>query len=149
MTTLQLRANVESAPKPRNDAYTGLLFISFVALVTSSILLFLDYNQYGGKTPPKLNIPALGQSPIPTVPGAYTSEEFVMPWGELFLKGLRLSMGIGNIQSVFDETISLIGAGQLKPGKLFTHQLGLSEAAEAYRLMDKREALKVVLDPAR
>src|SRR5260221_238030 len=60
----------ESAPRPRNDAYTGLLFISFVALVTSSILLFLDYIQYGGKTVPRLAIPDLGKSPIPAVPGA-------------------------------------------------------------------------------
>src|SRR5262249_57569212 len=64
----------EPGMKPRNDAYTGLLFISFLALVVSSILLFLDNNQYGGKTPPKLNIPALGQSPVPGVPAAPVSE---------------------------------------------------------------------------
>src|SRR5262245_44615281 len=60
----------ESGMKPRNDAYTGLLFSSFLALAVSSILLFLDKNQYGANTPPKLNIPALGQSPVPGVPGA-------------------------------------------------------------------------------
>src|SRR5258708_16922080 len=69
----------ESAPKPRNDAYTGLLFISFVALVTSSILLFVDFKQYGDKTPPKLNIPALGQSQVPAVPGAPAPDEPAAP----------------------------------------------------------------------
>ena len=51
------------APKARNDAYTGLLFISFLALVVSSILLFLDYNQYGSATPPKVSIPGASQAP--------------------------------------------------------------------------------------
>ncbi|MFL5338726.1 MAG: hypothetical protein ACJ8F7_01050 [Gemmataceae bacterium] len=54
------------APKARNDAYTGLLFISFLALVVSSILLFLDYNQYGSATPPKVSIP--GASAAPNIP---------------------------------------------------------------------------------
>src|SRR5436305_13541760 len=61
---------VRETAKPRNDAYTGLLFISCVALVGSSILLYLDYSQYGGKTPPKLSIPNLAASAIPAVPGA-------------------------------------------------------------------------------
>ena len=56
--------------KPRNDAYTGLLFISFLALVTSSILLFLDYNQYGSAKPPKFTMPAAGSSAVTPVGGA-------------------------------------------------------------------------------
>jgi hypothetical protein len=37
--------------RPKNDAYTGLLFISFLALVASCVLLYLDYNQYGTLAP--------------------------------------------------------------------------------------------------
>lgn len=59
----------EAAPKPRNDAYTGLLLISFLALVTSSILLYLDYNQYGTTTAPKVSIPAPGSSTVSPTPG--------------------------------------------------------------------------------
>jgi len=36
-----------------NDAYTGLLAISLIALLVGSLLLFLDYSQHSG-TPPKL-----------------------------------------------------------------------------------------------
>ena len=61
------RARVQPAAKPRNDAYTGLLFISFLALVISSILLFLDYNQYGTTNPPKPSLAQPGTS-TPFIP---------------------------------------------------------------------------------
>jgi len=38
-----------------NDAYTGMLAISLVALIAGSVLLFLDYSQYEGK-PNKPNL---------------------------------------------------------------------------------------------
>lgn len=37
--------------RPRNDVYTGLLAISLIAMITSCILLFLDYKQYGDTKP--------------------------------------------------------------------------------------------------
>ncbi len=61
------RVRVQPAAKPRNDAYTGLLFISFLALVISAILLFLDYNQYGTTTPPKPTLAQPGSS-TPFIP---------------------------------------------------------------------------------
>ena len=61
------RARVQPVAKPRNDAYTGLLFISFLALVISSILLFLDYNQYGTTNPPKPNLAQPGTSSPPFI----------------------------------------------------------------------------------
>jgi hypothetical protein len=39
--------------KPQNDAYTGILFISLLALIGACVLLYLDYEQYGQRTPPK------------------------------------------------------------------------------------------------
>jgi len=45
--------------KPRSDVYAGLLFASLVALLTGCALLFLDYSQYGGRTPPALTIPSV------------------------------------------------------------------------------------------
>jgi hypothetical protein len=46
--------------KPRNDAYTGILAISFLALVVACLLMLLDANELG-TPPPKLT---------PDVPGA-------------------------------------------------------------------------------
>ena len=44
-----------------NDAYTGLLAISLIALIIGSVLLFLDYSQHSG-TPPKANL-----NPVPAI----------------------------------------------------------------------------------
>jgi hypothetical protein len=36
---------------PTNDAYTGMLAISLVALIAGSVLLYLDYSQYPDRGP--------------------------------------------------------------------------------------------------
>lgn len=41
-------------PRARSDAYTGMLAISFLALVGGCVLLYLDYAQYPEKAPPAL-----------------------------------------------------------------------------------------------
>jgi hypothetical protein len=42
----------EEAAQPTNDAYTGMLAISLIALVVGALLLYLDYSQYPTKNPP-------------------------------------------------------------------------------------------------
>ena len=44
-----------------------------------------------------------------------------------------------------------IESGRMHPEDVFTHRMGLSEAAEGYRVFDAREdgVLKVLLDPTR
>ena len=41
-------------PKPRNDAYTGLLTISFVAMFIGCLLLFIDFYSFDGMSPGKV-----------------------------------------------------------------------------------------------
>lgn len=50
---------VDAGPKPRNDAYTGLLAISFLALVGGTVLMALDADELG-KPPAKLAIDVPG-----------------------------------------------------------------------------------------
>jgi type IV secretory pathway VirB10-like protein len=40
-------------PKPRNDAYTGLLTISFIAMLIGCLLLFIDWYSFEGMSPGK------------------------------------------------------------------------------------------------
>ena len=40
-----------------NDAYTGMLAISLIALLAGCALLFLDWSQYPDKEPPKVKAP--------------------------------------------------------------------------------------------
>ena len=45
------------------------------------------------------------------------------------------------------EPIDLIWNRRIDPGKVFDLELPLDEAAAAYRAMDQREAIKVLLRP--
>ena len=52
-------------PKPRNDAYTTMLFITFVSIVIGCVLMALDASEYEGSTPPAsptLTLPKLGSA---------------------------------------------------------------------------------------
>ncbi len=81
------------------------------------------------------------------IPGVYSEESIELPFGEIWFKGIKISGGAGNITRYMDETLALVAAGRLNPGRLISHRMPLSEAPEAYRLFHRREALKIVLDP--
>jgi 2-desacetyl-2-hydroxyethyl bacteriochlorophyllide A dehydrogenase len=78
--------------------------------------------------------------------GAYAGKGEV-PIGLAWLKGLTLRLGLANVIAHVDRVLGLIEAGKLDPSPLVTHRMKLEQAAEAYRLYDNREALKIVLTP--
>jgi hypothetical protein len=59
----------ERKAKPSNDAYTGMLIVSFVALLIGCGLLYLDYSQYGDKSPAKVTRDAREVGPRPSPEG--------------------------------------------------------------------------------
>ncbi len=78
--------------------------------------------------------------------GAYAGRG-ELPLGLAWLKGLSLRLGLANVIAHVDRVLAMIEAGALDPSPLVTHHMRLDEAAEAYRLYDNREALKIVLAP--
>jgi 2-desacetyl-2-hydroxyethyl bacteriochlorophyllide A dehydrogenase len=78
--------------------------------------------------------------------GAYAGRGEVL-LGLAWLKGLTLRLGLANVIAHVDRVLALIEAGKLDPAPLVTHHMKLDEAADAYALYDKREALKIVLTP--
>jgi hypothetical protein len=42
---------------PKSDVYTGLLALSLIAMMISSLLLFMDYSQYASSKAPAVSIP--------------------------------------------------------------------------------------------
>jgi hypothetical protein len=50
------RKNDETTARPVNDAYTGMLALSLIALLVGSTLLYLDYAQYPDKAPSKVSV---------------------------------------------------------------------------------------------
>ncbi|MEO6858871.1 MAG: alcohol dehydrogenase catalytic domain-containing protein [Solirubrobacteraceae bacterium] len=67
--------------------------------------------------------------------------------GLVWIKALTLKTGHANVIGHVDRVLGMLAAGTLDPAPLVTHHLPLDDAAEAYAIYDKREALKIVLTP--
>ena len=78
--------------------------------------------------------------------GAYAGRGEV-PLGLAWLKGLTIRVGLANVIAHVDRVLALMSAGVLDPSPLVTHHMPLDQAADAYALYDRREALKIVLTP--
>jgi 2-desacetyl-2-hydroxyethyl bacteriochlorophyllide A dehydrogenase len=78
--------------------------------------------------------------------GVY-AERLDLHMGIIWIKALTLKSGHANVIKHLDPVLEALDEGRLDPGPLVTHHLPLDEAEEAYRIYDKREALKIVLAP--
>jgi threonine dehydrogenase-like Zn-dependent dehydrogenase len=67
--------------------------------------------------------------------------------GLLWIKALSLGSGHANVLAHVDAVLAMMAAGVLDPTPLVTHHMPLDQAPEAYALYDRREALKIVLQP--
>jgi threonine dehydrogenase-like Zn-dependent dehydrogenase len=66
---------------------------------------------------------------------------------ELFWSLAHVHGGPAPVRRFLPELIDLIWNRQIDPGKVFDVELPLDRAAEGYRAMDRREAIKVLLRP--
>ncbi|GAB2609631.1 hypothetical protein GCM10009696_13960 [Kocuria himachalensis] len=73
------------------------------------------------------------------------SHDVSLPGQELFLSGVHLHGGPAPVRRFLPELIRLIWDREIDPGKVFDLTLPLEEAAEGYRAMDERRAIKVLL----
>ena len=64
---------------------------------------------------------------------------------ELFFSGVHLHGGPAPVRRFLPELIQLIWDRKIDPGKVFDLALPLDQAAEGYRAMDERRAIKVLL----
>ncbi|VXC02646.1 Threonine dehydrogenase and related Zn-dependent dehydrogenases [Microbacterium sp. 8M] len=69
-----------------------------------------------------------------------------LPGEELFFSGVHLHGGPAPVRRFLPELIESITRGELDAGAVFDLTLPLSEAAEGYRAMDERRAIKVLLE---
>jgi len=78
--------------------------------------------------------------------GVY-AERCELHMGLVWIKALRLCAGHANVLAHVDPVLAMMSSGLLDPSPLVTHHMGLEEAPEAYALYDRREAMKIVLQP--
>ncbi len=68
-----------------------------------------------------------------------------LPGKELFFSGVHLHGGPAPVRRFLPELIQQICEHKIYPGKVFDLELPLERAAEGYRAMDERRAIKVLL----
>jgi threonine dehydrogenase-like Zn-dependent dehydrogenase len=70
-----------------------------------------------------------------------------LPGTELFYSHVHLHGGPAPVRRFLPELIDLIWNRQIDPGRVFDLSLPLEQAAEGYRAMDERRAIKALLRP--
>ena len=66
---------------------------------------------------------------------------------QLFYSHIHLHGGPAPVRRFLPELIDMVWKGKISPGKVFDLTLPLDQVAEAYRAMDERRAIKVLLRP--
>lgn len=84
-----------------------------------------------------------------SVPGVYAGFIHGFLFGDIFEKGLTVKTGQTHVQSYLPTLIENILNGDLNPEIIISHRLSLEQAAEGYRIFDKKEdaCRKVILRP--
>jgi threonine dehydrogenase-like Zn-dependent dehydrogenase len=86
-----------------------------------------------------------------TRPGGYVGYVGVthgdLPGDELFFSHAHLHGGPAPVRRFLPQLIDLISKREIDPGKVFDLTLPLDQAAEGYRAMDERRAIKTLLCP--
>ena len=81
-----------------------------------------------------------------SVTGVY-AERAEVHMGVVWIKALTLRTGHANVIGHLDRVLAMLASGVLDPTPLVTHHMRLGDAADAYAVYDRREALKIVLSP--
>lgn len=82
-----------------------------------------------------------------SVIGAHFEPDFPLDMGRMFERELTLRVTWGHGLDDRDRILGMLAEGSLDPTPAISHRFPLAEAAEAYRVFDAREAVKVLLVP--
>jgi threonine dehydrogenase-like Zn-dependent dehydrogenase len=93
---------------------------------------------------------AMMQAIRATRPGGHVgyvgvSHDVQLPGDELFFSGVHLHGGPAPVRRYLPDLIELICNRTIDPGRVFDLTLPLDQAAEGYRAMDERRAIKTLL----
>ena len=70
-----------------------------------------------------------------------------IPLRYLFDKNIAVSGGMAPARTYIPELLKDVLSGAINPGRVFDVEMPLEDAPEAYRAMDERRAIKVLLTP--
>ena len=64
-----------------------------------------------------------------------------------FYNNVTVGGGPAPVRAYIDELLPDIMEGRIQPGRVFDQTIGLDEVPDGYRAMDKRQAIKVMVEP--
>jgi threonine dehydrogenase-like Zn-dependent dehydrogenase len=70
-----------------------------------------------------------------------------LPVRRMFQKNVGLAGGMAPVRRYLPDLLDRVLSGAIDPGKVFDLTLPMAQAAEGYRAMDERRAIKVLLQP--
>jgi L-iditol 2-dehydrogenase len=73
--------------------------------------------------------------------------DILIPYDRGIFKALRLDFCFSSSWTAWERAIGLIASGLIPAEKIITHRLPLAEWQEAFRLLEDRQAVKVILLP--
>ena len=73
------------------------------------------------------------------------SHNVELPGEEMFFSAVHLHGGPAPVRRFLPELIDSIWRGEINPGRVFDLSVPLANAAEGYRAMDERRAIKTLL----
>ena len=115
---------------------------------TETILTNLKMEGSSGKALRQC-IAAVRRGGVVSVPGVYAGFIHGFLFGDAFDKGLTFKMGQTHVQRYLPELLEHIEAGRLAPEAIISHRMSLEQAAEGYKIFDKKQedCRKVILTP--
>jgi threonine dehydrogenase-like Zn-dependent dehydrogenase len=70
-----------------------------------------------------------------------------IPAAPTFYKNVIVSGGPAPVRAYIDELLPDVLEGRIQPGRVFDRTIGLDEVPDGYRAMDRRESIKVMINP--
>lgn len=115
---------------------------------TETILTTLKLEGSSGKALRQC-IAAVRRGGVVSVPGVYAGPIHGFLFGDAFDKGLTFKMGQTHVHRFLPELLGYIERGELAPEVITTHHMPLAQAAEGYKIFEKRQedCRKVILVP--
>jgi len=116
--------------------------------MTETILTNLKLEGSSGKALRQC-IAAVRRGGTVSVPGVYAGPIHGFLFGDAFDKGLTFKMGQTHVHRFLPELLGYIERGELQPEVITSHHMRLADAAEGYRIFEKRQedCRKVILTP--
>ncbi|TDV62629.1 zinc-dependent alcohol dehydrogenase [Pseudomonas sp. LP_7_YM] len=115
---------------------------------TETVLATLKLEGSSGKALRQC-IAAVRRGGTVSVPGVYAGFIHGFLFGDAFDKGLTFKMGQTHVQRFLPELLEHIEKGDLSPEVIISHRMSLEQAAEGYKIFDKKQedCRKVILTP--